>query len=663
MLEERGYRVRAIYDVYDDMAPIMEPECLPRHTPWRAEGIIWQQNAAPEGLSPFALARLYLREAFGTGTMPRPPVRLAGDIASPGGMWVSARTLDTGSSVARAGVWRFEDEPPETPQALLAEACWRLRASWPTDAPGMDECGLGLSLMGPLTPATPAEADNDDFGLIWRSRQRPWEIGGALPRMPGIAGTAHQLRHALFHNGTLRPREPFDLYRNTVTKRIEPGAIWPTGGCSARPRADAAGRDAMAAAILQRLRAVLSGEAVDAGEGLFFFDADYLFLSIYADDALRACFGVPCDTVATLDDLARVALGDAGMRGVDPAQATLQISLLSERWAEPMVPEMTPGRHALGLRAEGRDTVLLPGVAVEANMDLSTFVETLYIKAGKPETDDLSWSRFRTEQWLSRPGQPAMPSHPSARVETRRMGGGSLDRIARQWFLWLAEHVSAGTLPVYALPLEGRSGDPAPAALYAEAIRRLREAAPAFDLPPPPLPLDLLPRTPDLLSLVHAHATAGGLAERLRGRLADTSPRLDPVGFWRAVEALGPPDARADRWRTAPVSAHQRIIRLCATRDGDEAAWLRGCVDADGAVISTESDEEDTLIAARAAEALAGSDGAVAERILMHLARLSLDLGQGCAAVRASDLQSGLRTEHTIAALGAYARLKKGAIR
>ncbi len=663
LLEERGYRVRALYDLYEDMAPIMEPECIPARTPWRARGIAWQQAAAPDGLSAFALARLYLGQAFEKGALPRPPQRLAGGVDAPGGLWISARDLDNGAPVARAGVWRFDDEPPATAQELLAEACWWLRAQWPQTAPPPDRCGLGLSLMGSLTPCTPGEADNAAFGLVWRSRERPWEIGGALPDMPEITGTAHQLRHALFVNGKLRPREPFELYRNNVTKLIEPGAVWPGGGCSARPLADRQGRDAMAAAILLRVRALIAGQAVDAGDDLFLFDADVLFISIYQGDTVGTCIGMRCEDVAAVDALVQAALRDPRMGGIDRAAVTIQLNVLSERWSEAMPPAFTPGRHALGLLVDGREHILLPGVAVESNLDADAFAGMLYVKAGKPENAPMTWSRFRTAQWVSRPGHVATPSHPCAWVEARKLAGGTPERVARRWFLWLAEHVSAGTLPTHELPYEGQAGDPAPAALYAETIRRLREAAPFFDAPLPPLPLDLLPREPDLVSLAHAHATAGGQEERLRRlMLAPSTPRSDPAGFWRAVEAIGVVDVRASRWRTAPMPDYQRIIRLCATRDDAEADWLSGCVGPDGAVMTTESDEEDTLIAARAAEALAGSARVAhtdaAGRILMHLARLSIDLGRDRAGVRASDTQSGLRTEHTVAALGAFARLK-----
>ena len=145
LLEENGYRVCALYDVHDDLVPVLEPETLPDPEPWRAKDIRWQEDTAPDGLSPFALARLYLRAAMVEGAMPRPPENLAMPLPCEGGLWVSLRRLDNGAQAARMGSWVFpEDVSPCAPQAL-ANACWMLAKLLPKGENGLAwlyACGL-----------------------------------------------------------------------------------------------------------------------------------------------------------------------------------------------------------------------------------------------------------------------------------------------------------------------------------------------------------------------------------------------------------------------------------------------------------------------------------------------------------------------------------------
>ena len=662
-------KVSALYDLYNDLTPIMEPACTPESNPWRAQNIIWDNSSAPEGLSPFALVRYYLNEYREKGALSLPPDTLAtSGLSSPGGLWISLRGRAAGHSLARMGTWCFPEEADTTLPRLVAEVCWNLARNLPSNEFDLEQAGVGLSLFGPLEKCTAAELDNEHFGVVCRSQEREWIVGGALPHMPGIYGTSHQLRHALYTNTHLRSREPFDLHRHTVTKLIEPGARWPSGGCSAKAHPDPDGQDLMAAEILERARLLLSGANTNEGASLFFFNADYLFISIFEGDRLCACVGSRCDTVAAFDSLVLNAAQDPRYTNSPPVSMHVQLSVLSERWSQYEPPEITPGKEALGLVVDGVESIMLPGVAIDENLDADAFAAALYAKSNATEKSSKYWSRFQTRQWLSSPKSSTLNSHASVWVANHTDSTTSLVNHARGWFRWLNDHVTAGTLPESALPVQSGLCSPASPDLYAEAVRRLRQAAPILGEDLPALPLDLLPRDPDLLTLAHGHAAAitdrnEGLSNRLRDKLAVSSPRYEPISFWRAVEAMGLPDARVQRWQNAPVSPYTRIVRLCAVDSVQDTDWLCSLVSASGVVHCHDADYDDTLMAARAAEALALTKNKTAhefaEKILTDLSLLSINLENNQAAIRASNYQTGLRTEHTVAALAAFVSLQE----
>ena len=49
----------------------------------------------------------------------------------------------------------------------------------------------------------PGKLDNDRYGIVVRSLERRAKMGGALPRMPGIANEWAQFQHARMKNAKL----------------------------------------------------------------------------------------------------------------------------------------------------------------------------------------------------------------------------------------------------------------------------------------------------------------------------------------------------------------------------------------------------------------------------------------------------------------------------
>ena len=52
-----------------------------------------------------------------------------------------------------------------------------------------------MTFFSALQEVTVGELDNDRYGIVVVSRERPEVMGGALPRMPGIRDEWQQFRH------------------------------------------------------------------------------------------------------------------------------------------------------------------------------------------------------------------------------------------------------------------------------------------------------------------------------------------------------------------------------------------------------------------------------------------------------------------------------------
>jgi len=694
LLEEHGYRVAALYDLHDDLVPVMEPETLPDPTPWRPKDIVWGQDAAPDGLAPFALARRYLRAAIAEGAMPRPPPSLAMPLPCEGGVWVSLRRLDTGRQVARMGLWLFPGDARPAPPEALAEACWMLAKRMPQGKDGLawlEGCGLAITLFGPLETCAPGRIDNARFGIVARSRERPGIVGAALPAMPGIQGDGHQLRHAVHVNGRIRALEPFTLYRHTVDKLIEPGAPWPPGGVSRRAPLLPEDRDGAARRLIARARAVLEG-GLPEGDGAFLFDAEYLFVSLHAASRQVACVGRHCRSIPEFDALVQAAAADPRTTGHPRPALTLRLSVLEQGWSRRGTPPaFCAGADALAVTVQGREVVLLPEVALDENLDEAAFQALLLAKAGAVPDEAHMWTALRTTCWDEGQDAPAIPGFRVARAAL------SPDRQAAAlgWARWLADGILSDTLPE-ALLLDGTGQGVARTALRDAAIWRVAQGAGTLGVD-----LHAVPRTP-----VHGllHHAARGIAppEALVHAALTAAPlpdaRTEPEGFWLSLRALAPaPEAalapllqRARRRLAAPALPSERLVRLAAlcalAQQGyadlrpvieREARWVQAGVSADGLFITAQRDIEETGITAQAAEALALAapliDAALldtAGRCLDALVALSVRVeggagmgegGGGGAVVRSSAVQSGAHTAHTVAALGACAAWRAGA--
>src|SRR5215467_4085940 len=112
LMQERGYHMEAVYDIWEDFMTRMEGEQLPRRNPskWFPE-FKWSESPAPESLHPAALARAVLTHYLESGELLRAPRTLDADYNATGGAWPSIRSRENiYQRNARDGFWRFPEE-------------------------------------------------------------------------------------------------------------------------------------------------------------------------------------------------------------------------------------------------------------------------------------------------------------------------------------------------------------------------------------------------------------------------------------------------------------------------------------------------------------------------------------------------------------------------
>ena len=268
-MQEQGYRVEAVTDIWDDFIHHMDGEPEPVGNPTKIfPDLRWSDERAAEGLHPAALARLAMREYLTKGTLPHPPQTLDADYDAAGGAWVSLRSLDNiYVRHARDGFWHFPGEEAWPAPEGVIRAALRTAAELP---PGealrqLDDSAIAVTFFSALEACPVGALDNDRYGIVVRSLERPGWMGGALPRMPGILNEWDQYQHARITNGRLVSFEPHVILRHDVCKVVEPGVTWQPTGVAApdapHPLTQAAYGAPVAARARDLVLARLSGSA------------------------------------------------------------------------------------------------------------------------------------------------------------------------------------------------------------------------------------------------------------------------------------------------------------------------------------------------------------------------------------------------------------------
>jgi orotate phosphoribosyltransferase len=423
-LQERGYHMEALYDIWQDFIDHMPDEEAPVRNPTKLfPAIAFGKARAATGVHPAVYARQAMQQWLHTGTLLRPPVRFDRRHDSRGGAWVSLRRRDdVYDRPAREGFWHFPGEDYTSVGHDVALAALCTAAALPPGKAGsatLAACNVAVTLFSALEPCTVAGLDNDRHGIVVCSRERREVMGGALPRMPGIGTEWEQLEHARRNNAGLEAFEPFVLYRHDVTKLVEPGAEWqPTGVPAEASPAwhDPAVCGVVAARALDLARSLRDGVAATTPlpRDRLPPSADSIYVTVYAGRRIRGCAG---KRIERLDDdlreLVEHALGDPRFAGSGTGLDELAVSVsilhgaleLGAFSPEELMKRVRLGEQALMVSQGERLGVLLPSVAVRNSLGPIDFALEVIDKAGitRPPYE---WCRFECVTWLAAPGLP-----------------------------------------------------------------------------------------------------------------------------------------------------------------------------------------------------------------------------------------------------------------
>lgn len=420
-MQERGYHMEAVYDIWDDFISAMpdEEKPLPNPSKWFPK-FEWHTDRAPERLHPAHLARIVISEYLSSGRLLRAPSSLDQDYDSAGGVWVSLRSRSNiHQRFARGGFWHFPHETPGTAAEDVVMASLSTAAQLPKAEEGLkivNQSAIAVTFFGALERCTPGQLDNDRYGIVVRSLERREKMGGALPRMPGIRNEWRQFQHARIKNAKLVSFEPYELFRHDVVKVVEPEATWQPSGVPAPEKPPWHNDQNVCGPIAERARDLVLAQlfdraatTVDLANGSL-ENLDSCYVTVYIDGQLRGCMGTK---VRELDhDLKRMAESAVcdqrftQKTPTDPASVAVSVSLLFN----PLVIGQAAPEEIVNYYRHGEQTLmafrgqqlglLLPFVASTWNLDQVSFAKAVLEKA-KLSEPPYNWCRFDCTTWLA----------------------------------------------------------------------------------------------------------------------------------------------------------------------------------------------------------------------------------------------------------------------
>ncbi len=424
LMQERGYHMESVYDIWDDFIAYMEDEQKPLANPtkWFPQ-FEWHTEQAPEGLHPAVLGRLVVSEFLSSGKLLRPPQHLDKDYDSAGGAWVSIRSRENlHRRHARGGFWHFPwEEPSRSAAEDIVMASLSTAGDLPRGEEGLskvNESAFAVTFFGALEACTPGQLDNDRYGIVVRSLERCGKMGGALPRMPGIVNEWAQFQHARMKNAKLISFEPYELLRHDLVKVVEPDEKWQPTGVPAPEQLpwhkdqDVCGQLAERARdlVLVHLFSDHAETTPRLPDDLVPKNVEWLYVTIYIHGRLRGCMGLAPHNLD--DDLRKIvesALRDDRFAESTPADADSVAVTVSLLWdalelgavsPEEVVNYYRHGDQTLMVYQGQKLGLLLPFVASFWDYDAVSFAKAIIDKAGLTEPP-YYWLRYDSATWFA----------------------------------------------------------------------------------------------------------------------------------------------------------------------------------------------------------------------------------------------------------------------
>ncbi|HET6980157.1 MAG TPA: AMMECR1 domain-containing protein [Pyrinomonadaceae bacterium] len=422
LMQQSGYHMEALFDIWDDFIAFMDDEDkIPVNPSKVFPEFEWANDQAPENLHPAQLARLVISEYLSTGKLLRPPERLDKNYDSAGGAWVSIRSrASVYKRHARGGFWHFPGEESKSAADDLVMAAVSTARDLPSADEGLkivNESAIAVTFFSALELCTPGQLDNDRYGIVVRSLERRAWMGGALPRMPGIANEWAQFQHARIKNGKLISFEPYELFRHDVVKVIEPGEKWQPTGVPAPEEIPWHKNTHICGLVAERARDLVLAQLLERPEKTeplpenhLPSNVDSIYLTIYINGHLRGCMG---QKLRHLDDdlktIARAALRDerfSGRTPIDAANVAVTVSFLSDPLPlgecppEEVVSYYRHGDQTVMVYQDDRVGLLLPFVGSFWNLDSLGFAKAVIEKAGL-SGPPYYWVRYDCATWFA----------------------------------------------------------------------------------------------------------------------------------------------------------------------------------------------------------------------------------------------------------------------
>lgn len=423
LMQEQGYHMETVFDVDRDIVYHMESEAKPMLNPTKQfpAYLPWHKQTAPEHLTPMALARTVLKEYLVSGLLLRPPEQLDNTYFHQGGCFISMRQRDNiYNRPARDGFWHFPGERIFSAAEDVVLASYQTARHLPKGEEGLailNNCGLAITFFSALEACQLGDLDNERYGIVVRSNERPTKMGGALPRMPGIAHAGEQFHHAYINNAELVSFEPYTLYRHEVYKYVEPDIQWQESGVAKNTYSPQWYESTVIAQLItQRARDYLYAELTQTrvqGKTLtnnLCPELDSLYLSISLKGKLLGCMGkIIGDLEQDIQLLTQAVLQDQRfsheLTANDIADLNIKIALLhAPLELGPYEPQEVMGPVRFGEQAllahQGElEGILLPDVAVQFNYSEQEYAQEVLAKAGITQPP-YAWRRYDCHTWL-----------------------------------------------------------------------------------------------------------------------------------------------------------------------------------------------------------------------------------------------------------------------
>ncbi|MCP5046710.1 MAG: AMMECR1 domain-containing protein [bacterium] len=426
-MQEQGYHMEALYDIYDDFMYHMEDEADEITNPTKCyPEIVRHKKALEEGLHPSMAARRFMEEYLASGKLLKPPKTLDRDYDSAGGIWVSIRSKQLiYIRHARSGLWHFpgEDYGPLGHDLAIASllTAAELQKKGGDARKNLDTSAIAVTFFSAMEECTVGELDNDRYGIVVRSRERGFRMGGALPSMPGICNSWMQFQHARKKNGKLVSFEPYQLLRHDVLKVVEPGIQWQPTGTPKTTALDWYDDPEITGKITQRAFDLVqttvrktSPTTSPLPEDLLEGKVDSIFISVYIDGQLRGCMGAKINRldnqIRELSGLAlkdsRFAPGTGEGTGGEIERLAVTVSFLrnpldvGQMDAEEVMKRVKIGEHALMAYQGQRSGMLLPFVATMYSLLPVNYAVEVIDKAGITRPP-YNWRRFECRTWMA----------------------------------------------------------------------------------------------------------------------------------------------------------------------------------------------------------------------------------------------------------------------